>query len=159
MITEAVPVRVANDDPVHLALKAVIEVPTHRYLWTPADGIDFVPRLSQAVFGDGKALLGLTTINNRPAFWVVRIDSSWELCESGAPDGSYDVAEASDEILTALEDDFGRASWEDDDGTEQYDEYPAVDDSCGYYWWRISVPECGLELADHPFARLCKVLA
>jgi hypothetical protein len=49
-------------------LKGAIEVWTRRYLWTPADAINFKPALCGNVYGDGRALFGLSTLNLRPSW-------------------------------------------------------------------------------------------
>jgi hypothetical protein len=90
-------------DRIHKRLKKVIEVKTKRYLWTPADAISFVPRLSRLILGDGRALFHFTTLNNRPAFWVIRGDCAWD------SDGGSSLGDFADDILTDLEEEFGNA--------------------------------------------------
>ena len=48
-----------------------------RAVWAPEDAITFTPPLSDVVYGDGGGLFASTTMNDRPAFWAVRGDSSW----------------------------------------------------------------------------------
>lgn len=92
---------------VQVALVCAIERPKTSYLWTPADAISFTPRVLPKVYGDGRALFTITTINQRPAYWVIRGCSSWG-CGSDREDGAGpDFAEMTDEILTDLEDCFG----------------------------------------------------
>jgi hypothetical protein len=107
-------------------LKAAAEVPTHRHLWVPADGIDFIPAVCSRAFGDGRALLALSTINHRPRFYVIRIDSTWrDLVEDEHIDSIYD----------ALLEEFGDA--EQVEADEPRLEWPAFDGANGSSWWRL----------------------
>lgn len=97
-------------DYVHRALLEAISKPIKSYLWTPAYAITFVPGLCNTVFGDGRALFKLTTINNRPAFWIIRGDSGWACGMDGdAPYDAPEFGEFTEEILCALEEQFGNA--------------------------------------------------
>lgn len=153
----------AEGDQVHTALKAAIEVERHAYLWTPDDGVDFVPRVCSDIFGDGRALLRLTTMNSRPRFYVIRIDSSWDVEDYRAPAGSPNLRDFLDDIAYSLEDQFGdgRAREEDDepDDDESVRDWPAFDCDNGMSWgrmdWPVGIPA---ELDPHPFAR-CNVLS
>ena len=91
-------------DSIHDALVAAIEKPKAAYLWTPADTIEFTPRVLPKVFGDGRVLFALSTTNQRPAYWVIRACSTWD---SGNFSDSPTFGEHTDEILTALEEEFG----------------------------------------------------
>jgi hypothetical protein len=73
-------------DKTHALLKGAIEVWTRRYLWTPADAINFKPALCGNVYGDGRALFGLSTLNLRPAYYVIRGDSGWDCCDVSVDD-------------------------------------------------------------------------
>jgi len=64
-------------------LRLIIERRQAGYLWGQKHF--FTPRLLGPVFGDGKQLIRMTSINTRPAFWVVRIDSSWNLGNTDNP--------------------------------------------------------------------------
>lgn len=172
-----VSVRVAGRwEVLHRLLKWRIERPTTRYLWVPQDAITFEPPLSDVVYGDGKALLAVTTIQDRPAFWLVRVDSAWELSVlDRKPPGAFDV----DRIITTIMDNL---ALEFGDGTPEryivaYDElcpectghgcfdcagtgnllddevpdYPAINMQDGYSWGRGEWP---LPTS----AKLCKLL-
>ena len=95
-------------DPVHAMLRRAIEKSESAYLWVPADRIFFVPRLLPTIFGDGRALFMIATINQRPAYWVIRACSTWGcgLDREDAP--GPDFAEMTDDIMTELEEAFGR---------------------------------------------------
>lgn len=94
------------DDPVHRRLKKAVERRECAYLWVPADAISFVPRLLPIFYGDGRALFTLTTINQRPAYWVIRGCSSWG-CDLDLVTVYPKFGEFTDDILTDLEEAFG----------------------------------------------------
>src|SRR6202012_2280696 len=66
-----------QDDPIQKRLVAAIGREESGYLWVPADAITFSPRVLPKVYGDGRALFALATINQRPAYWVIRGCSTW----------------------------------------------------------------------------------
>lgn len=101
------PLRHRADDVVHERLRKAVEKRQRAYLWTPSDAITFIPRLLPTIFGDGCALFTVTTINQRPAYWVVRCCSTWGSGSDRAESAGPDFAEMSDVILTELEDAFG----------------------------------------------------
>lgn len=159
MSTARAPSREATpDDPLHAALRQAICVPTTRYLWTPADAITFVPALSDTVYGDGRALLRLSTINSRPAFYVIRIDSRWALgLDYRAPYEATDVVEFIDQILWDLEEQFGCGRYCGDESECAEDcacrDWPALDDQDGCSWGRMDWPaELGVRLFPHPYS-------
>ncbi len=163
---------VAMVDKTHALLKGQIEVWTRRHLWTPADAITFKPALCNAVYGDGRALFALTTINLRPAYYVIRCDSRWS-CESdmNVPHleiGPDDFGNFADEILAALEEEFGAAlcSWSgashylprEDRGCDCEDcadpeiaQWPEVDAADGCGWGRQRWP-AGFPTVPHPWS-------
>lgn len=156
--------RSSEGDPVQRKLRRVICKPTTRYLWVPEDAIAFKPALLSRVYGDGRALMGLTTINNRPAFYVLRVDSSWSVQDHRAPDGAPEFADFSDDICEALEDEFGEAradSEEDDPDILEYgNPWPAFDDRDGYCWWRMDWPKLrSLKFEPHPYSWRGNLLA
>jgi hypothetical protein len=146
--------RVANDS-AHAALAKSICVPTKRYLWTPHDTIEFVPALSPRIYGDGRALLGLTTIHSRPAFYVIRIDSRWRLHDDRRAPDEPDFVEFLDEISQHLEEDFdcGRPDPDDEDEAIRIEgrPWPAFNDMDGSAWCRMDWPALdGFEFEPHP---------
>ena len=157
-------------DDVQARLVAAIEKPEQRYLWTPADAITFTPRVLPKVYGDGRALFMLATINQRPAYWVIRGCSTWGsgLDSEDAP--GPDFAEMTDDILTDLEDHFGRGrcgysgsslfhpradriQWcqceECDD--EHVAAWPEVDGDGGCSWSRTDWPD-GFDTVPNPLS-------
>jgi hypothetical protein len=90
-----------------LSLKRAVEKRQRSYLWTPSDAINFVPRLLPKVYGDGRALFTIATINQRPAYWIIRACSTWGCGMDREDSSGPDFAEMTDVILTDLEDAFG----------------------------------------------------
>jgi hypothetical protein len=156
-------------DKTHALLKGAIEVWTRLYVWTPDDAINFKPALCCTVYGDGRALFGLTTMNLRPAYYVIRGDSSWTTAfDCSAPYEAPDFAEFTDEILTALEDEFGdgRCGYSgsslyvrrEDRGCDCEDcqdlstaQWPMIDAEGGFSWWRLKWP-AGFPTVPHPWS-------
>ena len=168
-------------DPITESLRAA-QKPLERYLWVPADAITFTPHVLSKTYGDGRALFGVGTINSRPAFWIVRGDSSWT---SGmdygedAPEGAPDFGDIWDEIICDLEEEFGRAEcgtdyeWDGDtivewsDGaptgdtlTEADISFPTVNYGGGGHWFRLDWPDLeGLGFTPHPLHPRVRLLA
>jgi len=80
---------------IHARLVKAFEQRERAYLWVPADAIAFVPRVLAKVYGDGRALFALSTVNQRPAYWIIRACSK------------TDFHEFTDDVLTDLEEAFG----------------------------------------------------
>lgn len=133
-------------------LKAAIEKPFLGSLWTEGDSGMLTPYVCECSFGDGLKLLTISTINQRPNYHVVRVDSSWQ--ESNwSLDGEV-VAEHIDDILEAIEEECGPAGELleypcDDCGEtackcgEDYsadEAFPALDDRNGCSWGHIRWP-------------------
>lgn len=97
-----------SDDATHRALRRALEKRQSAWLWVPADAITFVPRLLSTFYGDGRALFTIATINQRPAYWIIRGCSTWGCGFDRHDAEGPDFGELTDEILTDLEDDFGR---------------------------------------------------
>jgi hypothetical protein len=146
-------------DPILARLVQAIEREETAYLWTPADAIRFTPRVLPVIYGDGRALFALATINQRPAYWVIRGCSTWGCGSDHGNSTGPDFAELTDDILTDLEEAFGRGRcgysgnslfWPREDRLEncQCDEcddqyvasWPDVDDYGGCSWLRIDWP-------------------
>lgn len=136
---------------VHARLAIAVEKRQKSYLWTPADAIIFVPRLLEKTYGDGRALYALSTINQRPAYWVIRACSTWS---------SQQFGEMTDDILTELEEQFGNGrcgysggnlfqsrrdrmrECDCEDCTSRYvAKWPSVDGEGGCSWGRMRWPE------------------
>lgn len=151
--------REAGDDPIHKRLVEALEKPRQSYLWTPAHTVSFVPRVLPVIYGDGRALFHLMTLNQRPRYWIIRACSTWS-CGADIDDGTRPYfGEIVDQIVTDLEEHFGRGRcgysggslfWpraerirdcqceECDD--EYIAEWPEVDDDGGCSWRRVDWP-------------------
>lgn len=147
--------------------------PVRSYLWTPADSIFFTPAVVEQIFGDGRALFSITTINDRPAYWIVRGCSSWKISgDFRAPDGAADFGDFTDEIITAIEEEFGTSDYYEmnsqwrwiDSETKKFVpsswcEFPVINTHDGCSWGRLEWPTLdGIELEPHPFATWGNVL-
>lgn len=149
----------------HRLLKWLIQRPTTCYLWVPEHAITFRPPLSNVVYGDGKALLAVTTIQDRPAYWTVRVDSAWVLSSRDRkPDGAFDIDQIIVTIMDNLALEFGDSTPEryivsydelcpecegggcfDCHGTgnlleDEVPDYPAINMQDGYSWGREPWP-------------------
>jgi hypothetical protein len=168
--------RDATGEAIHEALRAVICVPKESYLWTPAHMVSFTPALASTVYGDGRALIGLTTINSRPRYYVIRIDGSIEIgSDMTAPDDTPEIWDLLDEIKDDLEDEFGIGRPDDEanlgiDGRWRHYQtgkfvfdpqpWPAFDDRDGCSWWREKWPALtGVPTTPHPYSRHYNLLA
>lgn len=105
------PAKAARDmvigDLLNLAmLKEVIEVPFLGTLWTHGDSGMLTPYVCECSFGDGLHLLWISTINQRPNYHVVRVDSRWKASNW---DEGETVGGHIDDILTAIEGECGSA--------------------------------------------------
>lgn len=99
--------RNAEKDGVHAKLKAAVEKEVRSYLWVEGDTPPFKPALLPMIYGDGRALFILATINQRPRYWVIRGDSRWGCGLDREDTSGPDFAELTDDILTDLENAFG----------------------------------------------------
>lgn len=158
-------------DEVHKRLVAAIEVPHNAYLWVPADAIDFTPRVLPIIYGDGRALFRITTINDRPQWWMIRGCSTWGCGYDQKDSPGPDFAQMTDDILTDMEEAFGNArcgysgsslrypraeriQWcqcEECDDEETLSVFPEVDGSGGCSWSRADWPT-GFDTVPNPLS-------
>lgn len=134
----------------HMRLRKIIEREEVAHLWGQPHRI--TPRLCTHVFGDGMQLLLLEPIDTRPNYYVVRIDSTWEL--SNWYDGPKEqLCGHLDEIYDAIEDDFGPKPECECDGVGSddcpscngYFPIPFLDNGCSWgtveigdrEWWYV----------------------
>jgi hypothetical protein len=149
--------RDGTHDPVHIRLLRAVGKRRRAYLWIPEDAITFKPALLSAIYGDGRALFTMGTINQRPRYWVIRGDSRWKCGLDREDAGGPDFAELSDDILTDLEGEFGSGLcgysgsslfWpkrkRECDCEECSDRFiakwPMVNGSGGHHWSRMDWP-------------------
>ena len=100
----------------HEELRAAVEVEETSYLWVKGDTPPFTPRLVDKVFGDGRRLLALSTLNQRPRYWVIRICSTWTGWGwETVPEveGAPEISEMVEDLLQAIEGQFGRYDFEE----------------------------------------------
>lgn len=139
-------------------LKEVYEQSFLGTLWTEGDSGMLTPYVCECSLGDGLKLIRLFTINQRPNYHIIRVDSSWN--ESSYADDAT-ISEHIDDILSAIEEECGRARGYCEEcesepceceGAPEYDPdaaFPALDDECGCSWaeigWNDLMRKIGLE--------------
>lgn len=171
--------REPGDDPIHVKLRGAIEREQIAYLWTPDDAIRFTPRVLPRIYGDGRALFRLATLDQRPAYWVIRGCSTWGCGLDHERASGPDFGELFADILSDLEDAFGSGRcaadgsslfhpravrivrWckcEECDDEENLAVWPMVDDSDGCSWSRCDWPP-GFDVEPHPLSWRGNLLA
>ncbi len=88
------------------------------------------PVFIETALGDGDTLLGLSALNTRPNYYLIRIDSKW-LDKENTDEIYYHL----DDIYEAVEEQCGTRDYEDDDGNECLAEWPALNLNAGCSWW------------------------
>lgn len=167
--------RSIEGDEIHPRLVEAIEKPERAHLWVPADAIEFTPRVLPLIYGDGRALFTIATINQRPAYWVIRGCSTWGCDMDRESADGPNFGDFTDNILTDLEEAFGngRCGYSGEslffpkeerhcDCEECQDEYvaawPEVDGYGGCSWSRCDWPE-GFNVEIHPLSGARDLLA
>ena len=120
---------------------ARIETPHPRAMWGEPRQVS--PRFVRKALGNGDKLVGITPVATRPEYYVIRVDSGWEV--SRYAKGEM-LCEHMDEIYAAIEEQFSSAhDWEDEDepGDPNAAEYgwPALDADCGSTWFEYEMPD------------------
>jgi hypothetical protein len=157
-------------DRVHEKLRRAVEKRERGHLWVPANAITFVPYLLPTIYGDGRALFTISTINQRPAYWIIRACSTWGTGSDGESATGPDFGEMTDDILDALEDAFGNGRCgysgnslfvpkkerkrycQCEDCTEMpRARWPMVDGSGGCSWGRMDWPD-GFKAVKNPLS-------
>lgn len=117
-------------------LRSLIERPEFQWLWTPKDGKMRTPALVDKVFGDGRKLMWLTTINNRPNYWVVRVDSSWQSSNDADPANGDLFIDHVYEIVEEIEDQFGILARDNYGETieSKWEPHPVIDTDTATWW-------------------------
>lgn len=170
--------RDGSDDAVHNRLRRAIEKRERSYLWVPEHAITFVPRVLPKIYGDGRALFIIATINQRPAYWVIRACSTWGCGYDREDPTGPDFGEMTDDILTDLEEAFGNGRcgysgnslfWpkkervrncQCEECTDRYAtaRWPMVDGDGGCSWGRIDWP-VGFQTVPNPLSRMGNLLS
>lgn len=96
--------------------------PQHVEFW--GNLCHFTPALLNKVYGDGKQLLQLFPINERPRYWVIRVDSK---CDDDS------LHEILDDIYDAIDEQFGTPD-ESDVGVGNDRPYFPMHDGDGVAW-------------------------
>lgn len=122
-------------------LKKLIERRTKVEMWGRARFV--TPRLVNQVFGDGKKLIGLAPTMYRPNYFVVRVDSSWNL-SNYARDCEL-LIDHLDDVYDATEDEFCDWPWWRQYGlnpnrSRGEDNSARIDWSDGSSWWEEEWP-------------------
>jgi hypothetical protein len=99
--------------------------PQKRHWW--GCDYEFTPALLDKTYGDGKQLLQLFPIMERPRYWVVRIDST---CDGSDSDALFEIL---DDIYDAIDEQFGCPP-EEDMGVGDERPYFPMYDSQGTSW-------------------------
>ena len=94
------------------------------------------PGLVPKVVGNGQCLIYITPLATRPDYYIMRVDSSWEKLIKDDGDKIGELIES--ECVEAIDEEYGLCYWEDDDGIEQHEPFPALNESCGWAWGLIS---------------------
>lgn len=100
--------------------------------------ITFKPYLLKTVFGDGMKLIYFGTLDDRPYWWLVRVDSSAKI--------DYPCEFDSEEIYQEIEEECGGyVLSEEEDNEGCYGAYPMiVSDSCAF-WGLVADLEKGVD--------------
>lgn len=93
-----------------------------RTLWTQPYMVR--PAYVKAKFGNGKRLIGLMPIMHRPNYYLVWIDSSWDI------DGDV-LRDKLDDIWQAIAEEFGERPY----GSDRRYRWPEEDSSDGCSWF------------------------
>ena len=72
-------------------------------LWGTVVETDFVPELCSTIDGDGQQLIYFGTVNQRPRYWLMQIDSKHDI-----EDPDFNVEKI---VITTLEKEFGSGEW------------------------------------------------
>lgn len=94
---------------------------------------NFAPVLAQTQHGDGKRLMWFSSMDTRPNYYLVRVDSKLPMDDSDeSVDTVYDFVTLT--LIEALEDEFGYFCNDHRDGGEEYPGFPVVLLDTGYNW-------------------------
>ena len=121
----------------------VAEKPHARTLWGQRHRVH--PKFIPEVLGDGGRLLIVTPLDTRPEYYLIRVDSAWELDSTTKAEDH--VCDHLDEIYNAIEDECGQG-YEDADesstGRAHHNPWPALSCDSGVSWGEVT----GKELDD-----------
>ena len=127
-------------------IKAILNAPYKTHFWGQECLCE--PVFIDAVLGDGMTLISFTPLNTRPNYYLIRIDSHWL---NPPEDSDEDIYDHLDDIYDAIADQVGPANFEGDDGKEEHDDWPALDDENGSCWCEQTIHgllQCRRELSE-----------
>lgn len=155
ILAEPPAVASGSRSPIHEALRRAVCRPTLGYLWVPGEPISFTPALADTIYGDGRALIHISTIQSRPRYYVVRIDSGWYVDgDRDAPNCAPALSGLIGSICIDLARQFGTARLAGLPGLP----WPALD-ATGRTWRRVSWPAiAGLATVAHPWSTRHSIL-
>lgn len=110
-------------------MKAIITKPRYVKFW--GKKCLSRPVFIESCLGDGGKLLAITPLNDRPNYYVIRVDSTWSVHNYEDPC----VADHIDEIYEMIEEQTGPREWQDDHGRRRVEKWPAPNLDCGSSWW------------------------
>jgi len=114
-------------------------------------------RLVDKVFGDGRQLVTLHPPNSGPNYYVVRVDSSWQLSDQGM--GGSLFSDHIGAVIEAIEAQFGSA-WYVGDPVKRLDNgqpFSPTKEDCGCRWFSLKWPE-GLQPPSIPAAATAEIV-
>ncbi|WP_426473433.1 hypothetical protein [Chryseobacterium balustinum] len=74
-------------------------------LWGSVAQTDFVPEICSEVEGDGQQLIYFGTVNQRPRYWLMRIDSKHDIESEEFSDKIEEI------VIEPLCEEFGETKW------------------------------------------------
>lgn len=94
---------------------------------------NFVPVLAEKQHGDGKRLMWFSSMDTRPNYYLIRVDSGLLAgdSEEEIKDNIRDFVDQT--LIEALEDEFGCWSEESED-EDEYPGFPVVCLETGFFW-------------------------
>ena len=135
------------------ALRAQLEQPHRVRFW----GAEYTvtPCVCSTVFGDGQQLVAFQPLDTRPEYYVLFVGSDWNLDNCGGEDGPR-LVDYHNEILTALEEDYGSADdYEEGVGCEgeEWPGWPVTSFDSGEQWFELEMPGSGIDKPTENEAR------
>jgi len=89
---------------------------------------EFTPYLCETIIGYGKQLIYLGTLNQRPYYWLIMIDSNTDLSLE-----NFDY----EDILQLIEEECGHFRYDDKDYNEDDCKYPMICCEDGIHWGMV----------------------
>ncbi len=124
---------------------------TKASLW--GNEVTFKPYLLEKIFGDGMKLIYFGTLDDRPYWWLVRVDSNAKLDEPGEFDSEAIYCAIEEECGGWVPDNYAKVDEDgyDDEGTCHRGEYPMIISDSSQHWGLVAdlkegVDEYGIPL-------------